>query len=321
MSIEDKNLAVKMQLMKSRLSFKKATVEETVESLKRVFKEGLDEDYYYRHELLLGKEKDFVEEVISLDQGTDFISISQIASYGTTAQRELGILLNEMGSLLAKISSVGITNDIEKIVNRLKKLDGVKNEKKEVFGLLWNKKVPKNVGDYIREYELTESFVNQVSSEIGTKMVVASPFFEKLENLMENYQVLTLHVEEHIVAGRIKLSRPFHSTDVQKMMTVSQFEKRVNDLETFFQFVQISLQQTAIAYRNAVTQIIDAVDVLNTTLPVWKNMYSQLMNNWKMTGVVDNSDLNQLLQDATFAATDSKTTELINNLKAEQDER
>jgi hypothetical protein len=100
MSIEDKNLAVKMQLMKSRLSFKKATVEETVESLKRVFKEGLDEDYYYRHELLLGKEKDFVEEVISLDQGTDFISISQIASYGTTAQRELGILLNEMGSLL-----------------------------------------------------------------------------------------------------------------------------------------------------------------------------------------------------------------------------
>lgn len=319
MSIEDKNLAVKMKLMNSRLSFKKAMTEEPVETLKRAFKEGLDENYYYSHTLLVGKSKDFIEEVISLDQGTDFVSIAQIASYGTTAQRELGILLNEMGSLLAKISTVGVTNDIERIVNRLKKLDGVKTEKKEVFGLLWNKKVSKTVRDYVQEYEATEAFVNQVSADIGTKMVVASPFFEKLENLMENYQVLTLHVEEHITAGRVKLSRPFTSMDVQKRMTVDQFEKRINDLETFFQFVQISLQQTSLAYRNAVSQIIDAVDVLNTTLPVWKNMYSQMMSSWRMSGVVDEQPLDKL-QDDKFIEADKKNAELIHNLKADTDE-
>lgn len=274
-------------------------IEETgeAETLKRVYKEGLSDEYYETHPVLMGRDREFIEAVIWIDQETTLTSSSS-CHFGAQAQRELGVLMTEIASTLAKVVSKNMPSDLKIILDNLKKLDAENFKDKEVFRLFWNKKVPCTVQDYITAFDAASSEVETSARRLEEKIIAAGNDMDRLEILIKNQHILSTRIKHYIAAGKIMYSR--YSPKREYEMLMDQFLKRITDLETFLHVSEISMAQAAINYQNCSSQVRDSFSVVQTTLPIWKSRYAQLLSKWNLNGAKNDTPLSEAQNDKNF---------------------
>ena len=83
-------------------------------------------------------------------------------------------------------------------------------------------------------------------------------------------------------------------------MLMDQFLKRITDLETFLHVSEISMAQAAINYQNCSSQVRDSFSVVQTTLPIWKSRYAQLLSKWNLNGAKNDTPLSEAQNDKNF---------------------
>jgi hypothetical protein len=283
----------KKLLLTKRISGKKTVFEEETEKLKRIMRHNVDEDYYKNHPLLANKDQEYIENVLILDQNTSIISVADCTSFGALAQREAGILLNNTGEMLAKATNLPIVSLVAEILSQIQKVETLKNETKKKKVLFFSKSVSISLGEYLEKLEEVNESAKEISEKITTSMVVASPFYKQLENLMQNTDILMLRLDQALIVGHMQMERFRPSNEAERLLYET-FEKRMGDLLTFKQFVQISIAQTRITYQNSVTTVVEAISVLNTTLPVWRQMVSSNIIKWRKSGASDDTPIDQI---------------------------
>lgn len=295
----------KLALLKSKIADVKVAKNDEPSVLKKIYKDGLTDEYYYQHPLLSGFDRDFVEDVIGIDQNT-ILSPSVICSFGAQAQSEMGILMTEIASCLGKITTLEINTDLEIVVKHLRSLDIENFDTKVVFGLLWNKRVKCTIQDYITAFETASTEVETTVERITTKMSSTSQVFERIQYLITNQNILTKRLSQYIIVGKMILERRV----INDMMLIDQFEKRVQDLETFYHVSELTLKQSSLNYQNCVSQIIDAYSTIKTTLPIWQARYAALLSKWQVKKANPNTPLSEI-SDESFVESVNETRELV----------
>ena len=274
--------------------------------LKKIYKFGLTDEYYYQHPLLSGKDKEYVEAVIGIDQNT-IMSSTIACSFGAQAQTELGILMNEVSTCMAKITMFEINNDFESLTNVLKLLDIDNFSDKQKTVLFWSKKVKSTIQNYIDAYESASDTVDTLVDSITNKMSDASEYFEKLEYLLTQQKMLSMNIEHHIVAGKLIIERGTDS------VLMDQFSKKILDLETFYHVSELSMKQAVLNYQNCVSMVIDSFSLIKTTIPVWKARYSTLLAKWRSKGLSLDTPIENA-QDDTFKEAITQNESLVQSL-------
>ena len=299
----------KKLLLTKRISGKKTVFEEETEKLKRIMRHNVDEDFYKNHPLLVNKDQEYIENVLILDQNTSIISVADCTSFGALAQREAGILLNNTGEMLAKATNLPIVSLVGEILSQIQKVETLKNETKKKKVLFFSKNVSISLGEYLAKLEEVNESAKEISEKITTSMVVASPLYKQLENLMQNTDILMLRLDQALIVGHMQMER-FRPANEAERLLYETFEKRMGDLLTFKQFVQISIAQTRITYQNSVTTVVEAISVLNTTLPVWRQMVSSNIIKWRKSGASDETPIDQIddimTSDLTFESVEQQ---------------
>lgn len=303
----------------SKIAVKVTTVAKPIfetKVLEKVMKDGTSQEYYRTHPLLVGKPSEYIKKVCELDQSTNLDSASRVVNYASGVQKRIGDLLTEISTLSNKIVALGLSENIEIIVNTLRKLDLKNFNNKEVFGLLWNKSVPCTMSDYIAAYEDVDKNIDSLVSKIRGSIQNAYPFIEKSERQLESQTEISEDLEIHVLTGRLILDRTakklFLSQSDKFMM--EQFEKRICDLSAFEAYVTIALEQSKMTQRNVVTQVMEAFSIIDATLPLWRSSFSILMAKWQNAGSSKDTPLKSL-NDSQLAKAASDNTSLIEKIQ------
>ena len=289
--------AAKNTLLNLKIAAIKVESTGDTEILQRVYKEGLSDEYYHTHPVLIGCDPEFIDAVIWIDQETN-LSASTACNFGAQAQRELGVLMTEIASTLAKVVGQNMPSDLNTILTNLKKLEIENFRDKEVFRLLWTKRVACTVQDYIEAFDTASVEVESAARRLETKIANAGDSIDRLEILIKNQSLLSTRIKYHIAAGKIMYSR--YSPKKEYAMLMDQFLNRLNDLETFLHVSEISMAQAALNYQNCAAQIRDSFSIVQTTLPIWKSRYAQVLSKWNLNGAKNETPLVEAQKDSSF---------------------
>lgn len=228
--------------------------------------------------------------------------INSVSNYGSDLQNAMNRYSNDFLTAVRTHRGGEIGTHIEDLLNELGYIDIDELREPSMF-----KKIIRNVpilkhfvtsvNKILNKYDTIASNVDKISKKIEATRLTSLRDNNALQVMFDNNIEYGKHIEELIIAGKIKLDEvknqlsymmehtdEFETHQIQDMQEFyHNLERRISDMLTLRYVIKQSLPQIRTVQYNNIAIADKAQSIIATTIPVWKNQLSiaVALNNQK----------------------------------------
>lgn len=237
--------------------------------------------------------RDEVDRLTKISQSLVVKDINSISNFGSELQ---SITDKSSNDFLSIVRSPQANEMGELITNLLSELEYVDIDDLKTPSTLkrFISRVPiiskfiKSIDKILTKYDSVASNIDTISKKITATKLSSLRDNTTLQLMFDNNVKYIKHLEDLILAGKIKLDEvnttlssmkehqneyePHQIQDLQEF--ANNLEKRVNELQTLRIVIKQSLSQIRVVQYNNIAVANKAQTIIDTTIPLWKNQLS-----------------------------------------------
>ena len=247
----------------------------------------LSPEGHVKHELITTTDKERYDKIVKTIDTKD---INSILNYGSELQNQTNRTSN---SLISSVRTSDINDEpgkhIDALLGEIGTIDVDELKPKTGLAKIVSnfpiiRKLVSNVERIWKKYDTIEKNLDDISNKIlGTRLMSLTINNSLQKEFQHNVEYAKI-IEDHIIAGKIKLDElnrqldvmlanptQYESWQISDMQNfIHNFDRRISDLTVMHHIFKESLPKIRLIQNNNIQTANKAQSIISTTLPIWK---------------------------------------------------